>query len=61
MNFQRNPVYKRSELKYLTSFRNKNQTRFNIKMDFGVEQPKSKMDKICLNKGEPSSKAKYDI
>jgi len=26
-----------------------------------VEKLLSKMDLICLNKGEPSSKAKYDI
>jgi len=28
LNFWKNPINKRSELKYLTSFRNRNQTRF---------------------------------
>lgn len=52
-------INKQSELKYLSNFRNINQTRFYKKCE--AKQKRSFKVKwiFCLNKGEPSSKAKY--
>jgi ribosomal protein S24E len=47
VNSRINPIYKRSELKYLINFRNKNQMRFSLRKEISF---KSKMDnKVCLN------------
>ena len=56
-----NLINKRSELKYLINFRKINQTRFYNIINYYKKAFLSKMDNICLNIGEPSSKAKYNI
>ena len=55
-----NSFDKQSELKYLSNFRKINQTRFYYQCELKQNSFKVKWGN-CLNKGEPSSKAKYGI
>jgi len=49
-------------MKYQISFRNKNQTRLNSNLKMrSLKVNKSKTKHVCLKKGEPSSKTKYNI
>lgn len=61
---QRKILYiRQSELKYLSNFRKRNQTRllFGVFWITRAYNKKVKWKKICLNIGEPSSKAKENI